>query len=688
MKKLLLAILTAMSVCAASAQTVIEIPFVQYAPLHVVADAVTIELSGDGVVVGSGVSVEGGDGSYSYSWTDAGGTVLATTPTYKMTRAGQYYLVVSDGQGCQVSTLFTATGTTGIDLDDGCWVTGNEELKEVRVFDASGKLLKKFKPTDLLSLTEEAGGAYLIVYVYTDGTARAVKMANRKSNRSLVPRPSSPSLYRGKALRAAMRETSPVVHYAKASLNATLNLHWTSQNYGTIQWQQSKDKGATWADISSATSPAYTFKTGTSGESWFRVVVNGDEACGPYTETHVVKVVNFTVDLIETTAQTALFEVKNLNIPADEIVEYGFCVNYNGLSRTYSNMPRMAVGTTLPEGNPFEVRCEGLLPAKSYSVRVYFKTADGSIVYGPGKLTKTTPGIEWDTEDWSVKSNFVSPRFKVSGYSGAAPQMKFEFGTAGNMREYSTRAVNGKNMVFTTSSTITGLHPGTEYIARLWADLDGDEQIIEKTVRTMPDYSTFEVDNTVVPAKHRIVWSNNKNPIQLNPDNIQAEYPRLLRLSADTLLLTYHGGDGSGRGVDHWKNIYLSRSTDNGASWSAPEKIMDPTKTWTHNWFRFCNPELVKLQNGWVLMIYPRSGLGRKYRLRLDNTTGIIDSDYYYSQNQGHIIVPITNCGDKTLTLSKGDSFCQGVFLPYGITTDDCVSAIRNGGFGSTDAKK
>ena len=94
------------------------------------------------------------------------------------------------------------------------------------------------------------------------------------------------------------------------------------------------------------------------------------------------------------------------------------------------------------------------------------------------------------------------------------------------------------------------------------------------------------------------------------------------------------------------------------------------------------------MQNGWVLMIYPRSGLGRKYRLRLDNTTGVIDSDYYFSQNQGHIIVPVTNCGDKTLTLCKGDAFCQGVFVPYGITTDDCVSAVRNGGFGSTDAKK
>ena len=38
-----------------------------------------------------------------------------------------------------------------------------------------------------------------------------------------------------------------------------------------------------------------------------------------------------------------------------------------------------------------------------------------------------------------------------------------------------------------------------------------------------------------------------------------------------------------------------------------------------------------KINDGWVLKLYPRSGLGFKYRLQLDNTVGIIDSDYYGS---------------------------------------------------------
>lgn len=91
-----------------------------------------------------------------------------------------------------------------------------------------------------------------------------------------------------------------------------------------------------------------------------------------------------------------------------------------------------------------------------------------------------------------------------------------------------------------------------------------------------------------------------------------------------------------------------------------------------------------KIDSGWVLMIFPRSGLGFKFRLRLDNTVGIIDSDYYGSSNEGHIMVKLTNEGEKDCELKKGKAFAQGVFLPFGITVSDCADGIRDGGFGST----
>lgn len=89
----------------------------------------------------------------------------------------------------------------------------------------------------------------------------------------------------------------------------------------------------------------------------------------------------------------------------------------------------------------------------------------------------------------------------------------------------------------------------------------------------------------------------------------------------------------------------------------------------------------------WVLKLYPRSGLGFKYRLQLNNTVGIIDSDYYNSDNEGHIMAKITNDSNEenVLKLKLGDGFMQGIFVEYGITVDDNTTGKRNGGMGSTD---
>lgn len=94
----------------------------------------------------------------------------------------------------------------------------------------------------------------------------------------------------------------------------------------------------------------------------------------------------------------------------------------------------------------------------------------------------------------------------------------------------------------------------------------------------------------------------------------------------------------------------------------------------------------VKMEESWVLQLYPRSGLGFKYRLQMNNTVGIIDSDYYYSDNEGHIFVKMTNDTNegKTVEVAQGTGFAQGVFTEYGITVDDEAEGVRNGGLGST----
>lgn len=96
-----------------------------------------------------------------------------------------------------------------------------------------------------------------------------------------------------------------------------------------------------------------------------------------------------------------------------------------------------------------------------------------------------------------------------------------------------------------------------------------------------------------------------------------------------------------------------------------------------------------KMEDGWVLQCYPRSGLGFKYRLQLNNTVGIIDSDFYNSDNEGHIFAKITNDTNeaKIIKMKSGDGFIQGIFVEYGITIDDNCTEIRNGGLGSTDKR-
>lgn len=109
----------------------------------------------------------------------------------------------------------------------------------------------------------------------------------------------------------------------------------------------------------------------------------------------------------------------------------------------------------------------------------------------------------------------------------------------------------------------------------------------------------------------------------------------------------------------------------------------------------------VVINGGWFLGCLPRSGLGFKYFETLANTMGIIDSDYYNSDNEGHIWVKVTNSYPKasnehysvspelqqkrTMEIEQGKAFVQGIFLPFGITIDDEVEGVRNGGFGSTD---
>ena len=97
------------------------------------------------------------------------------------------------------------------------------------------------------------------------------------------------------------------------------------------------------------------------------------------------------------------------------------------------------------------------------------------------------------------------------------------------------------------------------------------------------------------------------------------------------------------------------------------------------------------MQEGEVLMAFPRSGLGFKYYCRLANTVGVIDADYYNNpKNEGHMCVKMRNEGNKPMVINKGEAMCQMIFMPFLLADGDSFDngEDRNGGFGSTNKRQ
>lgn len=97
----------------------------------------------------------------------------------------------------------------------------------------------------------------------------------------------------------------------------------------------------------------------------------------------------------------------------------------------------------------------------------------------------------------------------------------------------------------------------------------------------------------------------------------------------------------------------------------------------------------VLLDSDKFLAIYPRSGLGFKYKMQLWNSVAVIDADYSNSDNEGHIWAKFYNDSPdgKTITIKQGEAMCQGIIQQFFKTIDDEADGVRNGGWGSTDKR-
>lgn len=103
-------------------------------------------------------------------------------------------------------------------------------------------------------------------------------------------------------------------------------------------------------------------------------------------------------------------------------------------------------------------------------------------------------------------------------------------------------------------------------------------------------------------------------------------------------------------------------------------------------------PTLIKtglkcyMENDEYLMLVNRSSNPVKRGLVLANSVGIIDADYYNNpDNDGHLMYAFYNYSKEDITIRKGDTIGQAIFMKYLLVDNDSSNDERKGGFGSTD---
>lgn len=90
------------------------------------------------------------------------------------------------------------------------------------------------------------------------------------------------------------------------------------------------------------------------------------------------------------------------------------------------------------------------------------------------------------------------------------------------------------------------------------------------------------------------------------------------------------------------------------------------------------------IPEGYVGLVFPRSGLSSKRGINLANNVGVIDSGY-----RGDVTLPLYNAGHEMQVVERGERVAQIIIVPF--ATCECVEVDElsetergEGGFGST----
>jgi hypothetical protein len=368
-----------------------------------------------------------------------------------------------------------------------------------------------------------------------------------------------------------------------------LNLLWYSINYGSIFWEKSVD-GNQWTEIPGEIQKNYRFSADT--DLYYRAkVLSG--TCDPfYSRISGLHVLNIIADSVKKVTQHHAEIFCTAGVDTTSYPE-------KGIFYDIKTVPDQNSYKVIDSSNQkaFTVILDSLQEGLTYYARVYVKNTEG-VYYLGNTLAFSTQKIT-ATNRVNVSTDSARLFYTVSSTPEPIEHGLFFSVTPGpDTLSLKIAGVYENNQY---SATAGGLSPGTVYYALPFMRVDGNFYFgEEKKIRTFSDYSSFVVDTLPSAVTHAIVWDPPSAAKKISPDDYFADYGRVKRIgNTDTLVLVYHGGPNDG----DWVNICMRLSYDNGNTWT-PQKILMDIEDHISEYWRFCNPEVLVLKNGWVFLAY------------------------------------------------------------------------------------
>jgi dUTP pyrophosphatase len=94
---------------------------------------------------------------------------------------------------------------------------------------------------------------------------------------------------------------------------------------------------------------------------------------------------------------------------------------------------------------------------------------------------------------------------------------------------------------------------------------------------------------------------------------------------------------------------------------------------------------VVRVPDGYVLLVAARSSLAKKHGLCVPQGVGIVDNDYCGPADE--LLLQLLNFTAAPVEVKKGERIAQGIFVPFAraaFSTVDAMSNPSRGGYGST----